>query len=577
MDIWDILGIEPTADAEAIKKAYARQAKKCHPEVDPERFQALHQAYITALRGARKNNKNQAESKGSAFRASPENLRELGFDNVVEESDNGSQANDVYQFPVAREEQGTDQQTNGLLFPKGQPYSEPGQLEEQDTPGYSFVVPKPQAPGHESATNEQTTSYSFPNSGGQQETAIPKPGKTEHYCFSETKAGHQQPTQALSPSSLIFPNTSYTDGDMFNDMRIPFLPLLTGATEESFPQTRSEAENLRALTNARAECLEAIQALCEQQAGQPAWLEFLQKANFTITQYDSEFLRELLEICRLQLSLPMASPLYMAYGFASSKSAHPLVAMLYKLINQLLQLPQDDIPLNTLSEILQKSDTVLASLARLHNTCNDPYICEQVVRTPIIRQVKYQPYFIERLLIETNNMGPAWLQAWAKLYAFSEETASPCLGPLAKRLPVVAGKPKWAGYNPDTANLLLDENALEKYMSAMRNNIIELLHATLKGFAKSTRRNPWDFIFTHNEFIPIMLDELWLDSLLAFLQENKMPVGLWPALADGYAQELTGLADDINLSTDELPSEKTKDQLARLQSLLQQNIGRKEK
>ncbi|NVJ90648.1 MAG: J domain-containing protein [Methylocystaceae bacterium] len=46
--MWDILGIEPTDDKKLIKKAYARQLKNTSPEIDPEGFQKLRQAYEIA-------------------------------------------------------------------------------------------------------------------------------------------------------------------------------------------------------------------------------------------------------------------------------------------------------------------------------------------------------------------------------------------------------------------------------------------------------------------------------------------------------------------------------------------------
>ena len=36
MDIWNILGLEPTQDVSAIKRAYAQKTRDCHPEEDPE-------------------------------------------------------------------------------------------------------------------------------------------------------------------------------------------------------------------------------------------------------------------------------------------------------------------------------------------------------------------------------------------------------------------------------------------------------------------------------------------------------------------------------------------------------------
>ncbi|MFT0212144.1 RDD family protein [Pseudomonas sp. F1_0610] len=49
MNCWQLLKIPPTDDKRVIKRAYAQQLKAVRPDVDPEGFQQLHQAYQTAL------------------------------------------------------------------------------------------------------------------------------------------------------------------------------------------------------------------------------------------------------------------------------------------------------------------------------------------------------------------------------------------------------------------------------------------------------------------------------------------------------------------------------------------------
>jgi hypothetical protein len=49
VSIWNELGIEPTTDSRAIKRAYAARLKQVHPEDDPTGFQRLRKAYEDAL------------------------------------------------------------------------------------------------------------------------------------------------------------------------------------------------------------------------------------------------------------------------------------------------------------------------------------------------------------------------------------------------------------------------------------------------------------------------------------------------------------------------------------------------
>ncbi len=53
MTVWEILGIDPSDDERAIKKAYAKGLKKHHPEEDPEGYQRLREAYDAALNQAK--------------------------------------------------------------------------------------------------------------------------------------------------------------------------------------------------------------------------------------------------------------------------------------------------------------------------------------------------------------------------------------------------------------------------------------------------------------------------------------------------------------------------------------------
>lgn len=60
MSIWQTLGIAPTGDLEAVKRAYAGRAKHCHPEEHPDEFRVLHEAYRQAIRYARQHPQTDA-------------------------------------------------------------------------------------------------------------------------------------------------------------------------------------------------------------------------------------------------------------------------------------------------------------------------------------------------------------------------------------------------------------------------------------------------------------------------------------------------------------------------------------
>lgn len=55
MNFWQVLGIEPTTDKTIIRHAYAEKTRACHPEENPQGFDALHKAFQAAMQYARRN------------------------------------------------------------------------------------------------------------------------------------------------------------------------------------------------------------------------------------------------------------------------------------------------------------------------------------------------------------------------------------------------------------------------------------------------------------------------------------------------------------------------------------------
>lgn len=61
MNCFEILGIDPTTEVRAIRKAYAAKSRQFHPEEQPEEFKQLHDAYQMALAWARNPESGQGE------------------------------------------------------------------------------------------------------------------------------------------------------------------------------------------------------------------------------------------------------------------------------------------------------------------------------------------------------------------------------------------------------------------------------------------------------------------------------------------------------------------------------------
>ncbi|GAB6260284.1 J domain-containing protein [Photobacterium sp. R1] len=77
MSVWDILEIEETNDAQAIKKAYRVKLRQHHPEDDPEGFQRVREAYEKALVSLNQARENVQETV-------PETVLELSIEDAAD-------------------------------------------------------------------------------------------------------------------------------------------------------------------------------------------------------------------------------------------------------------------------------------------------------------------------------------------------------------------------------------------------------------------------------------------------------------------------------------------------------------
>lgn len=71
MQPWDLLGLEPTRDTGAIRRAYAAAAARYNPEEHPEEFLAVRQAYEQAMAYARGQEQPDAPAEGPAPQPRP--------------------------------------------------------------------------------------------------------------------------------------------------------------------------------------------------------------------------------------------------------------------------------------------------------------------------------------------------------------------------------------------------------------------------------------------------------------------------------------------------------------------------
>lgn len=82
---YEVLGIEADASVDEIKAAYAELSKKYHPEENPEKFQQIHEAYVTLTR-------RRKSITNLWLKSEPQSKQRFNFDAcVIKESEEISQ------------------------------------------------------------------------------------------------------------------------------------------------------------------------------------------------------------------------------------------------------------------------------------------------------------------------------------------------------------------------------------------------------------------------------------------------------------------------------------------------------
>lgn len=96
-----ILGLEPGCAQEEIKEAYAALSKQYHPEEQPEKFQEIHEAYVTLTRRKRRTNTQNEVPRDieDVFGKENEPKKEFNFEHI--EIEHGRQERQDYSFEEA--------------------------------------------------------------------------------------------------------------------------------------------------------------------------------------------------------------------------------------------------------------------------------------------------------------------------------------------------------------------------------------------------------------------------------------------------------------------------------------------
>lgn len=122
--IWEWLGIEETTDKARIKKAYAEQAKKYHPEEFPQEAQALREAYKDAMALASAPRAVPTRVEGDVIQAAPPVGREMGY---------------VFAKPAPSGPLPESEPEPEYIFAKPTPPGPPPVPDSETAPGYVFA------------------------------------------------------------------------------------------------------------------------------------------------------------------------------------------------------------------------------------------------------------------------------------------------------------------------------------------------------------------------------------------------------------------------------------------------------
>lgn len=79
---YKVLGLDPDSSPEEIKEAYAALSKQYHPEEEPEKFQEIHEAYVTLTRRKRRGSVENVYQEEPQEEETPQTKPQFDFDRI---------------------------------------------------------------------------------------------------------------------------------------------------------------------------------------------------------------------------------------------------------------------------------------------------------------------------------------------------------------------------------------------------------------------------------------------------------------------------------------------------------------
>ena len=316
---------------------------------------------------------------------------------------------------------------------------------------------------------------------------------------------------------------------------------LEDADANALPSREAEADAPR---DARIAGLARLsQHLADIRADEKAWLDFTSSEDFLAFQDDPHLIDWLAGLSS-RLYPEMASALYTAYGFASSRAIdqHPACGRLRQSLMAYCQLIAEDIPLLSQKDILRLTASCVEGILALQKEPQSVHLWQQVFQLPDFLILRHQPHFLLALgrAVDTHRLSGECLLTLAEACTEGMRLC-PCAEALARRLPSYRSSQGWSSPELFAGHLL--QGGAGEFFEAARNKIFFLLERTAENFRHSVQRHPWDYVFARPQFPLVKRDPAFLERLMAFHEGRELPLKFWQSLHDAYLEDFLKLKE----------------------------------